>query len=77
MVKNKNFYCRCYEFPFGGIPIDMYDSDIDYLVSSSNKCLHGPPGLSFCIANKEKINRKIIIFRKTLSLDLKKTMGIF
>ena len=38
---------------FGGIPIDIKKNNIDYLISSSNKCLHGPPGLSFCIANKK------------------------
>ena len=55
---------------FGGVPIDIKKNNIDYLISSSNKCLHGPPGLSFCIANKSKLlnlNNK----PKTLSLDLK------
>lgn len=38
---------------FGAYDIAMKDSKIDYLVSSSNKCLQGVPGFSFVIANKE------------------------
>lgn len=56
---------------FGGIPIDMCENNINYLISSSNKCLHGPPGLSFCIANKNDI-KSINNKPRTLSLDLKK-----
>ena len=54
---------------YGGIPIDINGLNIDYLVGSSNKCLHGYPGLSFVIANKntlEECNGQ----SNTLSLDL-------
>ncbi len=40
---------------FGGTEIDMYKSHIDYIISSSNKCLHGMPGLSFVICHKEAL----------------------
>ena len=34
---------------FGGVPIDMQKSYIDYLVSSSNKMLQGVPGIAYAI----------------------------
>ena len=36
---------------FGGIPINMKDANIDYLVTSANKCLEGVPGFSLAIAS--------------------------
>ena len=38
---------------FGAYDIKVKDWNIDYLVSSSNKCIQGVPGFSFTIANKE------------------------
>ena len=40
---------------YGGIPINISKLDIDYLIGSSNKCLHGHPGLSFIIAKKNTL----------------------
>jgi len=40
---------------FAGVPIDVKKSHIDFIISSSNKCLHGMPGMSFVICNKEKL----------------------
>ena len=37
---------------FGAVPIKMKDAQIDYLVSSANKCLQGVPGFSFIFARK-------------------------
>ena len=53
---------------YGGIPIDIKKLDIDYLVGSSNKCLHGHPGLSFVIANKNTLEE--CKNNNTLSLNL-------
>ena len=39
---------------FGGVPIDMKKLDIDFLVSSANKCIQGVPGFGFIIAKREK-----------------------
>ena len=39
----------------GGCEIDVYEDRIDYLIASSNKCLHGMPGLSFVISRKEPL----------------------
>ncbi len=38
---------------FGGIPMDIGALGIDFLVSSSNKCIQGVPGFSFVIAKRE------------------------
>src|SRR5699024_10107316 len=54
---------------FGGIPISVEDLKIDYLISSTNKCIQGVPGFSFIIANREKLQETEGIAR-TLSLDL-------
>lgn len=40
---------------FGGVEIDVNECNIDFLISSSNKCVQGVPGFSFIIANKEKL----------------------
>ena len=53
---------------FGGIPIDMAASNIDYIVGSSNKCLHSYPGLSFVVANRLKLKKNKT--SKSLSLHL-------
>ncbi|GHU36521.1 2-aminoethylphosphonate--pyruvate transaminase [Bacilli bacterium] len=38
---------------FGGISIDVTGLNIDFLISSANKCIQGVPGFSFIIAKKE------------------------
>jgi len=40
---------------FGGIPLDMADYGIDFLISSSNKCIQGVPGFAFVLAKKEEL----------------------
>jgi aspartate aminotransferase-like enzyme len=37
---------------FAGEPLDVRELDIDYLISSSNKCLQGMAGLSFVVARR-------------------------
>lgn len=54
---------------FGGIPINVKANKIDFLISSSNKCIQGVPGFSFVIARKEILEATKGISR-TLSLDL-------
>ena len=39
---------------FGAYPIDLENLHIDYLFSSSNKCIHGMAGLSFVIFHKDR-----------------------
>ncbi len=40
---------------FGGIPLDVIESGIDYLAASANKCLEGVPGISFVIAKHAQL----------------------
>jgi 2-aminoethylphosphonate--pyruvate transaminase/phosphonoacetaldehyde hydrolase len=37
---------------FGGVPIDLERLNVDYLVTSSNKCVQGVPGFSIVLAKK-------------------------
>ena len=54
---------------FGAVPINVADCRIDYLVSSSNKCIEGAPGFAFAIARKEPfLGTKG--FARSVSLDL-------
>ena len=40
---------------YAGIAIDMVDDNIDYLVSSSNKCIQGMAGMSFVILSHKTL----------------------
>ena len=55
---------------FGGYHIDLVDDNIDFLVSSPNKCLEGVPGFSFILCNKEKL--KLCKYSTSLTLDILK-----
>lgn len=54
---------------FGAVPVNMADCKIDFLVSSSNKCIEGVPGFSFTIAKRDALMECKGISR-SLSLDL-------
>ena len=54
---------------FGGVPLDVAELDIDYLVSSANKCIQGVPGFGFIIAKITELEKTKGIAR-SLSLDL-------
>ncbi len=61
---------------FGGIPIDLEKCGIDFLVSSSNKCIEGVPGFCFVIC------RRAHLFAcegsaRSLSLDLLAQLKLF
>ncbi|XP_063879156.1 2-aminoethylphosphonate--pyruvate transaminase-like [Scylla paramamosain] len=40
---------------FGAVPLDLTAARIDYLVSSTNKCLEGVPGFSYAICRKQHL----------------------
>lgn len=42
---------------YAGIPIDIKNPEIHYLIASSNKCIQGMAGLSFVICQKEALER--------------------
>ena len=54
---------------FGAVPIDFKALDIDFLISSSNKCIEGVPGFSFVIFKKSSLENCNLNAR-TVSLDL-------
>jgi len=53
----------------GAVDIDLAACNIDYIVSSSNKCIEGVPGFAFIIARREAILETRGRAR-TLSLDI-------
>ncbi len=53
----------------GGIPIDIAGLNIDFIISSANKCIQGVPGFSFIIAKAVELE-KCKGVSKSLSLDL-------
>lgn len=55
---------------FAGIEFDVPGLDIDFLVSSANKCIQGVPGFSFIICKKSLMEELCRDNAKSLSLDL-------
>lgn len=54
---------------FGGVEMNMKAMEIDFLVSSSNKCIEGVPGFAFAICKKSELE-KAKGQARSLSLDL-------
>ena len=54
---------------FGGIPLNVAEAGIDFLVSSANKCIEGVPGFSFVVADRAQLLASGRAAR-TVSLDL-------
>ncbi|MDF2192144.1 2-aminoethylphosphonate--pyruvate transaminase [Paraflavitalea sp. CAU 1676] len=54
---------------FGGVEMDMKEMQIDFLVSSSNKCIEGVPGFAFALCKKTALE-KAKGQARSLSLDL-------
>jgi 2-aminoethylphosphonate-pyruvate transaminase len=54
---------------FGGVPLNLLDCRIDYLVSSANKCIEGVPGFAFILARQQAL-LATEGFARSLSLDL-------
>lgn len=54
---------------FGGIPIEVEKTGIDFLISSANKCIQGVPGFGFIIAKRNELE-KCKGRARSLSLDL-------
>ena len=54
---------------FGGVPIDMAELSIDFLISSANKCIQGVPGFGFIIARRSLLEQCKGVAR-SLSLDI-------
>ena len=54
---------------FGGVEVDIEKWQIDFLMSSSNKCIEGVPGFAFAICKKTEL-LKAKGQARSLSLDL-------
>jgi 2-aminoethylphosphonate-pyruvate transaminase len=54
---------------FAAVPIDFAAAEVDYLISSANKCIEGVPGFSFVIARRAKL-LAAQGWARSLSLDL-------
>ena len=54
---------------FGAVEFDFRKCEIDFLVSSANKCIEGVPGFSFCLARRSALEQTEGRSR-SLSLDL-------
>ncbi len=54
---------------FGGVPLNLAENEIDFLISSSNKCIQGVPGFSFVLARRQAL-LAIEGRARSLSLDL-------
>ena len=54
---------------FGGVDIDIKKAQVDFLLSSSNKCIEGVPGFAFAICKKSELE-KAKGNARSLSLDL-------
>lgn len=54
---------------FGAVEINVGKLEIDYLISSSNKCIEGVPGFSFIIANKQELE-KTELYARSVSFNL-------
>jgi 2-aminoethylphosphonate-pyruvate transaminase len=54
---------------FAGIPIDLERDNVDFLISSSNKCIEGVPGFCFVICRRSAL-LACEGYARSLSLDL-------
>ncbi|MHC4418371.1 MAG: 2-aminoethylphosphonate--pyruvate transaminase, partial [Planctomycetota bacterium] len=54
---------------FGAVSINTAECNIDYLVSSANKCVEGVPGFSFVLARLSSL-KETAGYARSLSLDL-------
>jgi len=54
---------------FGAVPINLAECNIDYLVSSANKCIEGVPGFSFVLCKLSSL-RETAGYARSLSFDL-------
>lgn len=54
---------------FGGVPLDIKNNNIHFVVSSANKCIQGVPGFGFVLAHKDRL-LSCAGQSRSLSLDL-------
>jgi len=57
---------------FAGVPIDIKDFNIDFMMSTSNKCIQGMAGIAFVICKKSELEKLNTIRARNYYLDLYK-----
>ncbi len=67
--KNRRIFIVDAMSSFGGIPIDVENIGIDFLISSANKCIQGVPGFGFVVGKTSELE-KCDGLARSLSLDL-------
>lgn len=55
---------------FAGIPINIKDYKIDFMMSTSNKCIQGMAGLSFVICKKQELEKTKDYSKRSFYLNL-------
>lgn len=55
---------------FAGIPFSIKDYNIDFMISTSNKCIQGTPGVCFIICKKSELEKLKNNFPKSFYLNL-------
>ncbi|MFW6040698.1 MAG: 2-aminoethylphosphonate aminotransferase [Thermoplasmatota archaeon] len=55
---------------FSGIPFSIKDCNIDFMMSTSNKCIQGMAGVAFVICKKEKLEKIKNYPKRSFYLDL-------
>ena len=69
LMQGSGTFCVDAMSSFGGVPIDMAQLGIDFLISSANNCIQGVPGFGFIIARRSLLERCKGVAR-SLSLDI-------
>lgn len=54
----------------GGVPLDVRQQNIDYLLCTSNKCLQGMPGLAWVVCRREALEQSRQLPRRSYYLNL-------
>ncbi|MBS1271528.1 MAG: 2-aminoethylphosphonate--pyruvate transaminase [Candidatus Marinimicrobia bacterium] len=62
---------------YAGIPIDLQGTPVDFLMSTSNKCIQGMAGLAFIICRNEVLKQLKDVPGRTVYLDLYKQYEYF
>ena len=57
---------------YGGIPINLVEEPVDYLVTSSNKCIQGMAGVGIVIAKRAELEAIKDFHRRSFYFDLYK-----
>lgn len=55
---------------FAGVPADIKKHNTDFMISSSNKCIQGMPGVCFVICNKYELEKLKDYPKRSFYLDL-------